>query len=108
MSAKMKIDFNFDSFVRKNIFNSSFRSSERGFFTGHTAICSVTDEDGVISLGFRIEDGLRDTKEKHSCVYRIAYLCDSTLFDVLVPNEQTFTLSDRNASSLNRRLSAMD
>jgi hypothetical protein len=90
MSAGMKIDFDFESFARKNIFNRLSRSSEYGFFYWpYGYLFRHVRWGGVNSLGFRIEDELEDVKAKHSSVYRIAFLGGSTGFDVLVPSEQT-------------------
>lgn len=102
MSASMNVDFDFNAYSSKNIFNRLSKGSEYGFYYWpYGYLFRHVRWGGINSLGFRVADNLEDVLIKYNDYYRIAFFGGSTGFDVLVPGNESLVFHLEN--TLNTR-----
>ena len=86
-----KIDFDFNDFSSKNIFNKLSDRSEYGFYFFPYGYLYRYPKWGTINeLGFRTKESLHKLREKFSDSMIVLVFGNSTAFSILVKDEDTF------------------
>lgn len=91
MQASIKVDFDFEAYASRHIFNRLSATSEYGFYYSPYGYFFRYPKWGTINeLGFRCDVDLPQVRTKYPNHLVVALFGGSTGFDILVPDEQTF------------------
>ena len=105
MTGKLKTNFDFEKFSKKNIFNELSKSSNYGFYYWpygylfrHVKWGSVND------LGFRCKENFYEINNIYKNYYLIGFFGGSTGYDVLVKDEETLVNKIENKINNDQKL----
>ena len=103
--ANIKLDFDFKSFSEKNIFNKLSDNSEYGYFYYPYGYLFRYPKWGTINeLGFRNKESLHKVRDLYPNHFIVLVFGTSTVFSILVKDEDTFCSKLEKKLNLNKDL----
>lgn len=91
MQSSIKVDFDFEGYSNRHIFNRLSKNSEYGFYYSPYGYLFRYPKWGVINeMGFRCKENIHEIRELYPQSIIIALFGGSTGFSILVPDHETF------------------
>lgn len=105
MQSSIKVDFDFDAYANKHIFNNLSKKSEYGFYYYPYGYLFRYPKWGTINeTGFRMKENTYEVREKFPDDFIIAVFGGSTGFSILVSDEDVFTQKLEDKLNANEEL----
>ena len=92
MQASIPVDFDFDHYAQRHVFNRLSKKSQYGFYYYPYGYLFRYPKWGTLNdTGFRMTENTHEVRKKYPDHYVIAVFGGSTGFSILVPDEDCFT-----------------